>query len=121
MFFLNKNISVCKSFLEMSPFRYIEMSPLGTARLGNHLKFYYRKWSILLNMNYLAAGHAELNHRMDHMKSGKRPMLTLFVEALLAKKGLRNYLLKALKPFKAPKERKSSTFYYLSIIYHCIF
>jgi hypothetical protein len=67
------------------------------------------------------ASNTGLNYRMDHMKAGKRPMLTLFVEVPLAKEGLRAYLLKTLKPVKAPKERESSIFYYLSFLYHCIF
>ncbi len=37
-------------------------------------------------------------------------MLTLFVEVPLAKEGLKDYLLKTLKPVKAPKERESSIF-----------
>ena len=49
------------------------------------------------------SAHVEI---VDHMKWGKKPMLTLFVKVPLTKETLREHLLKALEPFKAPKEHE---------------
>ncbi len=43
---------------------------------------------------------------VDHMKWGKRPILTLFVKEPLTKELLRRHLLKTLEPFKVPKDHE---------------
>ena len=47
--------------------------------------------------------HVEI---IDHMKWGKRPILTLFVKEPLTKELLREHLLKTLEPFKVPKDHE---------------